>query len=233
MTKPSKADQQAREGGEQQAGAQGDSGKPASPQLPAALMEHHRRIVAALLERLERARLELEHAAAGKDLAAQRRAIAESLTALLDYSHELGVRPAQVRPLRVLLGALADVDAGRSNPLLKPEHATGAPQMARQRAMDLALACACVTLLIRPYGNMRLADACALVSRVLRRRGVEMSATGLKNWRRALLAGRQPVEAREFYDRMIKQHKDAPHAADSLLHALESVSGASPENKVR
>ena len=81
----------------------------------------------------------------------QREGVVMALGAVLTFLQGEGVGVHVNAPLITLLGAIADIDNGRSNPLLerRKRKGPGAPPIALERALRLATASAAVTLLMQ------------------------------------------------------------------------------------
>jgi len=154
----------------------------------------------------------------------ERQGAAMALEALLDFLRpQLGIRP--IRPLLRLLGALADVEKGRSNPLTAPvNRPQSRPQASINQTISRATAVVAVDLLMR--AGRSKSEALRRVAPLLVQETLTPKQLGA--FRDRLRAGRSERLASELHERMLeianKQIEDKiftdEQAAEGLLETL-------------
>jgi hypothetical protein len=156
----------------------------------------------------------------------KREGVVQALCAVLDHLKPRLNQYSLLRPLQELLGALVDIDDGKTNPLLARREGT-APGRKQggliERSMRLANASAAVTLMIEGGANLDRAAA-----QVANRLGMpDVGAKKLKGWRKELLYRRKRDDARHLYLRILshaeKHMADGGTRADAIERVLVSL----------
>lgn len=168
------------------------------------------------------------------DATAQRTAIADTLSVLMDVTRmataQVGDGAELRRPLLALLAALADANAGRANDLLRPAKRSraGAGSLAAMKVEAYANVAATVTVLMEVEG-MDEAAAIKHVKQRLSTGGVQLPGD-LATMRDKVMNGERGERAREAYFFMVaflKGRGNTPEQnAEIMLDTIIRLHGA-------
>ncbi len=137
----------------------------------------------------------------------QREGVVAAIEAIYEYLLAVGVETRLIHPLTALSGALADVDDGVSNELLKRRTpGPGRGPVQRLEQADRALACAAMTLFMRSGLSKRQA-ARRVTSKV-----PGMSTAQLGGWRDKIHAKENP--AQQIYADMVAYGSEGDEATN-------------------
>ncbi len=192
-------------------------------------LRHHEELFATLHEKLIAADQIFKTEPADSDGEnVQREGIVAALLAVQEYLRALGVEADFRDPIRSMIGALADLENGRMNPITEPSKREGGGRnsITNDVAAYRGHAAGVVTLLM--VEGMRLPNAARRVASALGQEGFTISdredrnqTQALINFRKALLAGRGKNKiARGVYDSIVSCKQYGPGAGDKLLEGL-------------